>query len=418
MEEDVKSGPPPSEPDNVKVTEDGSEPHPAIVPEIKSEPSSEALKALETTPDEPADIFALDFSGIADLTDLLSVQDVGPLADAPEVEGKVASRFAIIGAGQGGCRIASGFWDRGYRRVVLINTTDKDWPDLSVPDENRLLMHGWDGAGKDPNVGTQAVRRYSEEIFNLCRERWGPKVDRIFICIGGGGGTGTGACMALVAMAHGYLEAQGVPDFEKKVGVIVTTPPKDESQTTHFNANRLIKELMLVTTAGKLSPLMIVDNEKLASTFRARLSTHMYWKTVNDIFITTLHTFNYSAGRESPYVTLDAADLDRILSSGLVVYGSTRLKKFDTAVEIADGVRRNIQFTIFKDNYRLETAKEAGAVIIGDVATFKRLPQGHIDEAYETLKRTVGGTATVHRGQLVGPSEGIFLHSIVGGMTE
>lgn len=381
--------------------------------------SSDDLKALEQTPDEPADVFALDFSGIADLTDLLAESDEDQnIADAPEVEGKVASRFAIIGAGQGGCRMASGFWDRGYRRVVLINTTDKDWPDLSVPNENRLLMLGWDGAGKDPNVGSQAIRKYSEEVFNLCRDKWGPNIDRIFICIGGGGGTGTGACMAMVAMAHGYLEAQGVENFKTKVGVIVTTPPRDESNTTHTNANQLIKELMLLSTAGQVSPLMIVDNEKLSKTFRSRLSTHKYWKTVNDIFIATLHTFNYSAGRESAYTTLDAADLDRILSSGLLVFGSTRLKKFDTAVEIADGVRKNIQFTIFKDNYRLDTAKEAGAVIIGDIATFKRLPQGHIDEAYDTLKRTVGGKATVHRGQLTGPSDGLFLHSIVGGMSE
>lgn len=412
-DETDKSNQPTAETPESPESEAVSEAEPTVFDTIESQ---EQAGQSEFT--EPADIFALDFSGIADLTDLLQAEEVITVADAPEVEGKVAMRFAVIGAGQGGCRIANGFWERGYRRVVLINTTDKDWPDLAVPRENRLLMEGWDGAGKDPVIGQIAVRKYSEEIFNLCRDKWGPKIDRVFICIGGGGGTGTGACTALIAMAHGFLEAQGVNDFERKVGVIVTAPPKDESHTTHDNANRLLNELTLLSTAGKISPLMIVDNEKLSRTFRSKLSTHMYWKTVNDIFIATLHTFNYSAGRESPYTTLDAADLDRIMSSGLMVFGSTRLKHFNTAVEIADGVRKNIQYTIFKDNYRLETAKEAGAVIIGDVKTFKELPQGHIDEAYETLKRTVGGKATVHRGQLIGPSAGLFLHSIVGGMTQ
>jgi hypothetical protein len=65
-----------------------------------------------------------------DLVDLPDIEEVQLEDQGPRLEDdatKYAVRFGIIGAGQGGGRIASTFWGLGHRRVVLVNTTEADF---------------------------------------------------------------------------------------------------------------------------------------------------------------------------------------------------------------------------------------------------------------------------------------------------
>ena len=61
-----------------------------------------------------------------------------------EVEG--AFKFAFIGAGQGGSRIAESFHKLGYRKIGIVNTAQQDLNSINV--ENKLCI-GSGGAGKD-----------------------------------------------------------------------------------------------------------------------------------------------------------------------------------------------------------------------------------------------------------------------------
>jgi len=72
--------------------------------------------------------------------------------DIVEDECDAAFKFAFIGTGQGGARLAESFYKLGYRRVCCVNTTNKDLLNIAIPEENKLVMDiGEDGAGKDPS---------------------------------------------------------------------------------------------------------------------------------------------------------------------------------------------------------------------------------------------------------------------------
>jgi hypothetical protein len=49
------------------------------------------------------------------------------------IEAPVALRLAFVGAGQGGGRMAQTFWDIGYRRVGVYNTTTTDFAGIEGP---------------------------------------------------------------------------------------------------------------------------------------------------------------------------------------------------------------------------------------------------------------------------------------------
>ena len=68
-----------------------------------------------------------------------------------------AFKYAFLGAGQGGSRIAESFYKLGYRRVAVINTAQQDLNSIEL--ENKLCI-GEGGAGKDPEV---AERAYEEK---------------------------------------------------------------------------------------------------------------------------------------------------------------------------------------------------------------------------------------------------------------
>ena len=58
----------------------------------------------------------------------------------------VAFKFAFVGAGQGGSRIAESFHKLGYRKLAAINTAQQDLNSIKL--DNKLCI-GEGGAGKD-----------------------------------------------------------------------------------------------------------------------------------------------------------------------------------------------------------------------------------------------------------------------------
>ena len=96
--------------------------------------------------------------------------EVGTKAEGPafvvEPDAKeVAVKFGIIGAGQGGNRLADTFYQIGYRRVCAINTTPQDFLGLSLPtDRQRVLEASEGGAGKDPDIGKKALPACTDKL--------------------------------------------------------------------------------------------------------------------------------------------------------------------------------------------------------------------------------------------------------------
>ena len=63
---------------------------------------------------------------------------------------ETAFNLAFVGSGQGGARLASSFYDLGYRRVGLFNTAESDFQGLPDAIERHTLDLG--GAAKTPLI--------------------------------------------------------------------------------------------------------------------------------------------------------------------------------------------------------------------------------------------------------------------------
>jgi threonine dehydrogenase-like Zn-dependent dehydrogenase len=137
-----------------------------------------------------------------------------------------ALTYAIVGAGQGGGRMAKAFYDMGYTKTVAVNTARSDLNGLDIPEEQKFLVdeHGDQGAGKDQAKAEAAIERKEQEVFNKFREVFGNNVDRILICLGVSGGSGGGTVNTLIKVAKKYFTYIGVENVDERVGVVASLP--------------------------------------------------------------------------------------------------------------------------------------------------------------------------------------------------
>jgi len=131
----------------------------------------------------------------------------------------VAFRMAFLGTGEAGGRMAESFWNLGYRRLGVLNTTHADFENIA-PEITRLDLEV-SGARKDADYAARVMDGREEEVFELMTRTWGNEVDYALICAGLGGGTGSGTLPVLVKLARQYLEEKGLPP---RVGAVVSLP--------------------------------------------------------------------------------------------------------------------------------------------------------------------------------------------------
>ena len=81
---------------------------------------------------------------------------------------EVAFKFAFMGAGQGGSRIAEAFYNLGYRKLSAINTAQQDLNTIKL--ENKLCI-GDGGAGKNPEVAKKLFHEKKDDVLMRFRER-------------------------------------------------------------------------------------------------------------------------------------------------------------------------------------------------------------------------------------------------------
>jgi cell division GTPase FtsZ len=113
---------------------------------------------------------------------------------------KVGFNLSFVGTGQGGSRIANAFYDLGYGRVAVFNTTDMDFKGLA--DEIPKLNLGVGGAAKDAAFAADQIKARQEEVWDLLTRAWGSTTDYALVCASLGGGTGSGTAPQLVQIAR------------------------------------------------------------------------------------------------------------------------------------------------------------------------------------------------------------------------
>jgi len=325
-----------------------------------------------------------------------------------EVEG--AFKFAFVGAGQGGSRIAETFHKLGYRKVGIINTAQQDLNTVNV--ENKLCI-GEGGAGKDRAVARKCFEEKKDDVLDFMRRSFGEDVDRIFICAGAGGGSGAGTLVPLVRAAKELQET--IKSGSKKVGVILALPKYSEGKKVNANAYETLKEATELVEKGDVSPLVIIDNEKTSKIY-SNVSVSNFWQTANMSMSGVFHLFNMTASKDSSYSSFDSSDYKSVLDSGIVIFGATPVADWKDPVNISRAVRSIAQSGSMSGGIDVTTANTAGAILIGGKEVLDNVPQSNLDEAFDQLSRILRSGSVVHRGIYSGDKNNLTVFTIIGGI--
>ncbi len=333
---------------------------------------------------------------------------------------KGSTRYAWLGGGQCGGRLVKSFYDLGYRKVLAVNTTHHDLDLLDIPEEQKFLMDiGEKGAGKDIERGDRAVQQYQQEILHLARQIFSTQVDHIMVCFGAGGGTGSGSVMGLIEIAKRYARYVGLKNPDKKVGAIMTLPTVGEagSPLVAENAYEVGTRLSKLASAGEISPLIIVDNDKINRMYPG-LTVKSFWPSINNTVAGLFDIFNRISALSSEYTSFDPVDYQSIMESGgCALMGLTKVNEFSDKFAISEAVKMNLQKTLLAGGIDLTTSKLAGCIVVGGKKLMNSVSglQDNINYAFDVLSE-ITGQATIHRGIYEDDRECLRVYTIIGGL--
>ncbi len=331
-----------------------------------------------------------------------------------------STRYAWIGSGQCGGRLVKAFYDLGYKKAIAVNTTHHDLDLLGIPSSQKYLMDiGEKGAGKDMGRGCEAASQWRQDILHLTRKTFGTEVDHVMVCFGAGGGTGGGSAAELVSIAKDYVRSAGKANPNKHVGVVMTLPTVGEANSPQVaeNAFKVATELGQMASEGQISPLIIIDNEKISSMYPGK-TVREFWPSINNTVAGMFDVFNRLSSLSSPYTTLDPVDYQSILKSGgCAIMGLTRVDKYKDRFALSSAVKQNLEKTLLSDGFDLSTARVAGCTVVGGKRMMANTPnlQDNINFAFDVLA-DLTGNATIHRGIYEDGRETLRVYTLIGGL--
>ncbi len=325
--------------------------------------------------------FTLDIGDLPETPDTDHTPSIADRFDYP-----IAYKFAFVGVGQAGGRIAKTFQDIGYARVCAVNTAVADLGELkSFPDSAKLDVGDARGAGKDPHIAARLFRDKDEDIFDLMKRRWGGDVDYAFVCLSGAGGTGAGAFAKVAQVAKRYLQEN---KRRECVGCIMALPKDSEGQRNAKNVMHSIRTL----TKLNLSPIIFIDNERFKDLYGSKVPVNQEKPASNASTAQILHMFNQLAGTDSEDVggtTFDPADLAKILDSGIVAFAATTIKQWKEPSDITGPIRDNLKRNVLA-SVDLTQASVAGLLFVLTGTAWDgpdAMVSGHIDHGTEMMTR-------------------------------
>jgi cell division GTPase FtsZ len=319
----------------------------------------------------------------------------------------VAMRFAFVGAGQGGGRMADTFYRLGYRRVCAFNTTDMDFADLTPEMQKHSLDTG--GASKDPKLARSSLATREEEVRDLLVRGWGSEFDCGLVCVSLGGGTGSGTAARVVEIARQYMKEK---TGQERVGALVSLPTITEGYQVNRNAVSGLRDLM----ALDVSPLIIVDNARIQQLYRPPMSK--FHNTANNTVAQLLHLFNQLAAVRG-HITFDRSELAQLLDAGIVVMGAADIPKPESPTDISTAIRDELSNNVLAA-VDLRTGKKGACLFVASQALLDELPLDYFEAGFSQLDRTLGSAeghkteeTVVHRGLYTGAEEGLQCYTMI-----
>lgn len=235
-------------------------------------------------------------------------------------------KFGIIGLGQGGCNVADYAYSKNFK-AVAINTATIDLNSLKyIPKENRLFLPGYNGAGRNREIGKAAVIEHANKVLELVKNKVSD-CDCVFIAAAGGGGTGSGALPVVTDI---------VLELYSFVNIICIFPDDIESTASKMNAHDCFSEL---SENPQIGSIFILDNQKgkILNPNTPKFKIH---QKVNNNIIDLLCEINEFTNKQSYTNNFDDRDLMEMLTTRgcTLISKTTNIKDVETDNEISASI--------------------------------------------------------------------------------
>ena len=332
-------------------------------------------------------------------------------------------RYAFVGSGQGGCRLAEAFYRLGYQKTLCLNTSPQDLSAIELPEEQKILLHaGAGGAGKDMMAGEEALVRNQQHVYNAMKQVFGSNIDSILINVGLGGGSGGGSLIPLIMVAKRYMQFLGhVEDVDRRVGVIMTLPTNGESTSTTVSTNAftLASKVSELAEQGSISPVIVLDNDRIQKLY-SKLTMANFWPTINRGVGELFDIFNRLSAQNSAYTSFDPADYRTVITAGghtVLGVSTVKSEQLGDETQVFRTLKASLDKTLLAEGFDLSTATCAAVVVVGGSETFREvqgLPE-IIEYAFDMVA-TMTGATTVHRGVYEDDRPGLRIYTIIAGL--
>lgn len=325
-----------------------------------------------------------------------------------------AVKYAFIGVGHAGSRLAKAFYDIGYKRVCVVNTATQDLAEIDMPDKNKLWL-GAGGAAKTRRLGENYMRQHYEDVISLMRRCYGTSFDRVIVCCSAGGGTGSGGFDIAIQAANDLVESLRIKKvgMPTRVGLLIALPTNSERDRM-LNTWEAMKLVESMVRAKKISPVIVADNERINAIFKSATLGDV-WDKANKSITGLFHLFNRVSVASTKYTAFDPADYNTLIDSGFVTYGMLRIKSTDKD-DLAEAMRKNVELNVLSGGFNLKEAKVSACLFIGEESVLDKIPAENVEHAYEQLGRVISGAGVVHRGIYSKDKQPLTAYTLVGGM--
>lgn len=266
----------------------------------------------------------------------------------------MAIKIGFLCFGEGGSNIGEYAAQKGFS-VIAINSAKIDLDKLKIiPNECRFHLTGWEGAGRNREIGKEATITHAEEIFEKVNEKFND-CDIVFVVASAAGGTGSGALPVGIEI---------LSSLKSLVGAIVILPSKDESVKAHMNTLECFSEL---SQYEQLSSVFIIDNEKASAVFQDSDKSQIY-QLSNCQLIDNFYEICNLTSQTSLVSNFDKNDLLEILNER----GYTMISK--VIVNISEVKDSSFVTAVIKNSWRDTCSPDIGQSQIVKSGIFGKVP--------------------------------------------
>lgn len=325
----------------------------------------------------------------------------------------------VVGAGQGGCRIAKTFaYEFDQVRDAYMNFARVDFSQLDIPTARTLAIDEG-GTGRDPMVGRSLAKDHKAEITDFLDFATQVKPgSKGVLCVGGGGGSGAG--MLFTVVDH-------LLKRKSELLVIYTLPERNEGLPAKPNALKTLNEIISKYMEEDKLTVMVVDNSFCVERFGAEdvSDDSSYWDSVNTGLVRGIQRFWYLTNLENftnwidvttGYGALDERELVRLLymKGGFI---DLREAVFDDA-DPEEAAKAKFKSLVFSN---LDIASTKGYIVtVGFPVWMKGDPRIHefLDNLFKKLERVTKTSFVLRSSHFNKQIDKIRVNVLLSGLTK